>query len=568
MRTSHRKIVRFALLALALALGAAQAWTWRFTLVNDTVSYLDMGENFFNGHPSALVNGLWSPLYAFLLGLTVGLGKPTIYAEYPEVHLLLFLIFALSLVCFDLFLHELIRFRDVHFSATAQESSDVAWLVIAYVFFLWTSLQMIGVQETNPDMLVAAFVYFAFYLLLRIADGSVSWATYSALGLVLGLGYLTKFVMLPLSLTILGAAALLSKKKPRRVLAATVVLVLIASPLVIALSRKHGRITFGESGRYNYAIHVDKILRDHWQGEDPREGTPLHPTRKIFAAPPTFEFADPAGSTYPVWYDPAYWYEGVQPRFHLHNQLKALVWNGLSEFMTCFYGLNSVFFITIVLAFCASKEKLQAWRICSRFWFLILLPAMASVLYMGVHYEPRYLGSFFCVLGVALFSSLVWSDDGGNRRLFSGIALLQLGMILWWSIPLLRHVREIQTTSSMGSNQDVAIGAQAMGLRPGDPIASLCFSNIDVAMWAHLARVRIVAEVYIWPGGPEGAQTSFWSENAATQAKLLDRLSATGAKAIVSSDAPTGPDAARWSRIGRTDYYLLWVNPRAAALQH
>ena len=100
-----------------------------------------------------------------------------------------------------------------------------------------------------------------------------------------------------------------------------------------------------------------------------------------------------------------------------------------------------------------------------------------------------------------------------------------------------------------------------MGLHPGDQVASLNFSNLGTAMWAHLARIQVIAEVYYWPGGPEGTTNCFWNADPATQEKLLQRLSQTGAKAVVSGDTPTGPGAARWSRIGNTGYYLLWLNP-------
>jgi hypothetical protein len=118
-----------------------------------------------------------------------------------------------------------------------------------------------------------------------------------------------------------------------------------------------------------------------------------------------------------------------------------------------------------------------------------------------------------------------------------------------------------------GLYQAIAEGATKMGLRPGDQIASLNYSNLGTAMWARLARIQIIAEVYYWPDNLEGALNCFWNADAATQGKLLQRLSQTGAKAVVSSDVPTGPGAARWSHIGNTGYYLLWLNSATLAPQ-
>lgn len=60
--------------------------------------------------------------------------------------------------------------------------------------------------------------------------------------------------------------------------------------------------------------------------------------------------------------------------------------------------------------------------------------------------------------------------------------------------------------------------------------------------------------------GDSGSTTSFWAADEATQRHLLQLFREAGARAVVSSDAPTGPDAARWARIGNTGYYLYWLN--------
>jgi hypothetical protein len=107
--------------------------------------------------------------------------------------------------------------------------------------------------------------------------------------------------------------------------------------------------------------------------------------------------------------------------------------------------------------------------------------------------------------------------------------------------------------------QQVAEQAARLGLRPGDEIASLNASNTGMAMWAHLARVQIIAEVYYWPGHAEAAMNNFWNADPATQDKVIEKLSQTGARAIVSQDKPSGAEAARWLEIGTTGYYLYWL---------
>jgi hypothetical protein len=66
-----------------------------------------------------------------------------------------------------------------------------------------------------------------------------------------------------------------------------------------------------------------------------------------------------------------------------------------------------------------------------------------------------------------------------------------------------------------------------------------------------------------------GSAKSFWDTDQLTQDEVLHRMSEIGAKAVVSSDAPTGPGASRWLRIGNTAYYLLWLDrPAVAAQEH
>ena len=172
---SSRKRLAIAFWTLAIVLGAAQAWIVRFDIVNDTVSYLDMGDAFFSGHPEAIINGIWSPLYAVLLGLTLHLFKPGVRFEYPVVHLLLFFIFLFTLACFEFFLRQLEIFRVRVLSEISEAGTSSAWIAIAYVVFLWASLDLIGVHETNPDMLVAAFFFLGCGLLTRIAAGHPAW---------------------------------------------------------------------------------------------------------------------------------------------------------------------------------------------------------------------------------------------------------------------------------------------------------------------------------------------------------------------------------------------------------
>jgi hypothetical protein len=570
--------IRLFFWILGASLALSQAWLSRLDMVNDTISYLDMGEHFFRGHPWSIINGLWSPLYAVCLGFLLFIFKPSLYWEYPLVHLFLFFVFLLTMACFDYFLGQLNKLRSL--SGAIGEDSGLAsvWIAIGYTIFLWSSLQYIGVDETNPDMIIAAFFYLICGLLTKIATGSASKKVFLAFGVALGLSYLTKSVMLPLSVLILGIAFLVAKKRARYVAVSAIVFIMISGPFIAALSAKKGRFTSGESGPYNYAVHVNQIPVRHWQGDG--HVHLLHPTHQIFVRPDTFEFAGPLEGTYPVWYDPSFWYEGVKPYFNTREQVKTLARNLFAESETLFFALNGALVAMLLLMFFVGGRKWIILKDVSKYWFLVLPSLTALVLYALVHLEPRYIASFYTVLTLSVLSSVVFPDGFPKHRFLSGaVALLLLMFSSLTAFPtLLSLTRAGKTqkpfypallsvagkTQKPSYYQEVAEGAYKMGLRQGDSIASLNMSNLGMAMWAHLARVRIIAEVYYWqPGENETLANSFWHADPSTQKNVLEVLSRTGAKAVISQDEPTGKEAADWLEIGATGYYLHWLKSAA-----
>jgi hypothetical protein len=194
-----------------VALGAADTWAARFTMNPDGISYLDMGDAYLRGDWHMAINGWWSPLYSWILGLVLKVLKPSAYWEYPLAHLLNFVVFLAALVCFGFFLRTFIAYRkkSEHDSGDDEEATlpEWAWWVLGYSLFIWTSLVLISIRLVTPDMCVAAFVYLASGLILRIRTGTATARTFVLLGIVLGLGYLAKAVMFPLAFVFLAVAA-------------------------------------------------------------------------------------------------------------------------------------------------------------------------------------------------------------------------------------------------------------------------------------------------------------------------------------------------------------------------
>lgn len=558
--------LRHAFLALAGVLGFLQAWASRMDLISDTVSYLDIGDGIWRGHWSIAINGLWGPLYSAIMGVAVGIARPSPYWEYPLVHLVVFGIFLFALWGFDFFLRELVQLRHEAESSSELSIPDWVWLTIGYTIFLWTSLQVIQVSETNPDMLVAAFFYFGCGFLVKIRRNAASWPSFLGFGLVLGLGYLTKSIMFPVSVLCLVAAALVARQQRQRcrLVGAFVVFAMIAVPFVVGLSSEKGRFTFGESGRYNYAVHVNHVPRTHWQG-DAEYGKPVHGSRQIFDRPATFEFATPLPGTYPAWTDPSYWYEGLHTRVNLRRTIDRLFQLSREE-LVFFFELHGGLVATLFLLFYVGGRKWGIVKGIATYWFLLLPAAGALGLYALIHIEPRYLAPFVASLVLCLFFSVHLPKSPGNERLAAGVGILLFALFICPVESTSLHVREF-VSDALGRSQPDHNSYQAMasemsrlGLKPGDRVASLEYSLYGMSTWARLARAQIVAEVYYWPTLEESSGNDFWQANAATQQKVVDAIRKTGARVIVSQATPIPFNAPGWQRVGETQYYAYWLN--------
>src|SRR5437016_7138206 len=349
-----------------IALGALEVWARRNEVNPDSISYIEMAEAAAQGGWHALVNAYWSPLYPLLLSVGMRLFHPAIYWEFTFVHMVNFLLYLGDLFCFEIFLKELLAARRTGggLEKGRPVPERIVW-IWGYLLLLWSSQFWLGLAMVNPDIIVAGLIYVATALLLRIYQGKGTWLLFSALGLVLGLAYLAKAAMFPLSFLFLASAFLLFASKrgsylggqPRSAFALAVFLSL-ASPLVIALSKDKHRATFGDAGRLNYARYVGGAPILHWQGEPPGTGSPAHPTRKVLANPPIYEFAQPIAGSYPPWYDPSYWYEGIRPHFSWNRQLWVL-FRSANLYLKLFSRSGALY--VVLLALIVQVGKAGGW---------------------------------------------------------------------------------------------------------------------------------------------------------------------------------------------------------------
>ncbi|GBE17349.1 hypothetical protein BMS3Abin15_01191 [bacterium BMS3Abin15] len=560
-RKNRRVLIIFCLMAIVL--GAYQAWDTRNTMNSDGISYLDMGDAYVRGDWDMAVNAYWSPLYSWLLGLAILIFNPSPYWEFSVVHLANFLIYLCALVCFYFFLKQLIHYHRHRISRSPEckyaNYPEWALIVFGYSLFIWTSLDLITISIVTPDMCVAAFVYLASGILLRIRRGSISRLTFLTLGVVLGFSYLAKAIMFPLSFIFLLISLFLVgnfRKAMPRVLIALTGFLLVAGPFISALSDSKGRLTYGDSGKLNYAWYVNSVTQwVHWQGEPPGSGIPWHPTRKIFNEPAVYEFGTPIGGTYPPWYDPSYWHEGVRIHFNLSEQLPVIK-KILSKYADILFKLQPSLITGCLILYYLSRRRWLCVKDIAGQWSLFI-PAIAAMgIYSLVHVENRFIGVFIVLFWAGIFSGVRLPESDKSKTLLSCIPVFIAMLIMIGVVysPLLKAYNQIKSnriSSAPHVSWQVAETLNRMGLRAGDKVASIGWSGSNY--WARLARFRIVADI------PKEEKYKFLEADRSIKSQVYETFSKTGAKAIViyeDEGLQCYDYLDEWKRIGDTPYFV------------
>ena len=548
-RSIRRLEIAFWLIAFLL--GFVHAWADHHYLMNaDAMSYLDVAEAYLRSDWKTAVNSYWNPLYSWLIALGFSIIKPSPYWKFAVLHVLNFLIYLFALGCFGFLIREMVR-RQQNQSAGFVTLPGWALLALGYSLFIWSSLFLVRIQLEFPDMLVAAFVYLATGILLRLRRQPSSWIWFALFGIVLGLGYLAKSPMVPLALVCIVASVFavgsLRRALPRVALTVAF-LVLVAGPFVFAISRSKGRLTTGESGKLNYLWSINRVTNPHWQGEEPGNGQPKHSTRKIFDPPPAFEFGNPIGGTYPVWYDPTYWYEGSVSHFDFRQQLRVVV-GGIKSYYELFHswGLQYGLFVALIVLYLMGRrgrllvgDLIQQWP--------LLVPALAGMgLYLLVNVQGRYVASFIVLLWLALLSAVRLNNTQESQRLIKAITVVLAVSIIFTTVAsssreVVATVRQIVAGEDPAAHEQwqVAEGLRERGVTPGDQVAFI--GDSYRAFWAHLLGLRIVSEVR------RDKVINFWEADQTLRGRLIDTFARTGAKAVVAEKPPPSTDLTGWAK--------------------
>ena len=556
---------------IAILLGSLQVWVYRYSLsTDDAIAYLDIGDAYLRGEWDVAINGYWSPLYSWLLGLTITVLKPSVYWEFLTVKLVNFLIYIFALLGFEFFLRELIFYYNTKIDKSSSKNSfkipEWAWVASGYALFLWSALKWTTLYSDTPDMCTAALVYLTAGIVLHIHTQSANWLSFIMLGATLGFAYLSKASMFPISFVFL-AVGMFSVKNLRQALlltlAALLAFTIVTTPFIAALSIVKGRLTFGDTGKLNYAWHITGGVRPYrfWHGQEPDGDIPKHPPRKIFDNPEVFEFGTPIGGTYPPWHDASYWYEGITFKFNPIRQIKILASN-IFFYYKQFLGILIFGYLILV---CVGGKFWILIQNLTESWMLII-PAAAGLGVYAIgtdmqeafaYSQPstRYIAPFIVLLFAGVFSSVCLPNSQESKRLIAGMTIATLVLTgSQFSEQASKDFWTVLNRPGQHIQWKVAHRLYQLGVQPGEKVAVFGY-YFPHYHWARLARVKIVAEIL--------EPRSFWEAESAVRAKVLKAIEGTGARVIVQKPGfkiPNSALALGWKKIDSTDYYAYFFD--------
>jgi len=527
---------------LSLICAGLLAFTDRHFMNPDGMSYLDIALAAANNQLSELANGYWSPGYPALIGVAIWLFRPAPEQEFPIAHFVTFGAFAFALWSFAFFVRNW-RAAISEMNAEGAAETDRHFTPLAYSTFMYLTFTLLPVELVCPDIWVSGLVYLVASLALRAVLPGVGWGNFVSLGLALGAGYYFKEAMFPAGLTVwamlfFSPRSLCTVSRPRLLLTLSVFLA-IATPLFVAVSVKSNRVTFGSAGRLNYGWFVNGLPSIPF-GDGTETGALIeHPVPKLSDRPLMLDLSASTGGTYPLWYDPSFWFRDQTPRFGLRAQMKAL-WIGLKRYMKILVSSAWLPLGAVALILWIPRSSVGP-RPIRKFWWLFSWPLVVCAMYALVWVEGRYVGGFLVVWWTALYGLLMLRAGNASGR--SSIAWVVICVaVLSCTAGLARVAYGLARALNRPHPPEYQVVGAALrqaGLSAGDRVA-VVGPGIDF-YGARCARVQIGVQI---PFAQE-----FWRLSTEELRMVWERLHAAGIRVVVAKNRPEYAAPAAWRDI-------------------
>jgi hypothetical protein len=283
----------------------------------------------------------------------------------------------------------------------------------------------------------------------------------------------------------------------------------------------------------------------------------------IFDAPPIYEFGDPVGGTYPISYNPIYWYEGVTVHSDINRQVDYILFS-LMYYFDLIFRQQAALVIGVMLLYWMSRlERLRLLDFPAR-WGLVIIAIAAFGFYGMVNVIGRYVGVFIVLFWADLLANIRIPKEIKLRNLTTLLGIIMMAFLAmnilfenldgFWDLSgrANPHQEVYEDGSPPSWPGEVAQELQKLGIKPGAKVAIIGY-GFD-SFWARLARVKIVAEMLDYQAG------DFWLGEDAFQQEVLDVFSETGANAVVAEYVPGYARLEGWHQVGSSNYYIYVIS--------
>jgi hypothetical protein len=564
-------------IATALAVGYIQSVVWMPRVGWDTVSYLELADAIRSRNFSLALSPYWSPLYPCVVAAAETFA-PSLVAERSLLCTLQFIFFLLYGGASFLFWRAVLKAQS-HF---AREDGRQPWPrqrligMMAGVSVL-SGLAVGDVTVKGPDMLSAAIYLSANALLVSALYRKTGVAETAVIGFLMGLAYLAKAFFVSWLFPCLLLLAVFRKHfgfNAKHLATLTITMLATMALYAVPLSIKVGHPTFGESGKYQIVFSSnDRILPMVPMVHGSR--LTKHPSNILVENPTIYEFAQPFDVSYPPWFDPHYWNDGLSANVDWEAYTDLLV----DKSVTLFFSF--LIFISILKLCCMFSARklipysLDRLKVTSPIW---LTATFCSALYLFLSAAvARYFMGFIPVM----FSSIVLAykspgDElakGRERRTLLLLTILMISVFLAKSL-LYTYFFFPQIGDSLSKTTDVKLPETRptdphtatanklaeLGIKPKDRIMRIAKNEGGEYYWARLADVRIVAECV--------TPDDFFKASPEKLKEIYEKLKAIGVKAIVldysnrrPQDEPPVPPEPEWQRVPDTKNSIRLLSP-------
>lgn len=255
--------------------------------------------------------------------------------------------------------------------------------------------------------------------------------------------------------------------------------------------------------------------------------------------------------TLPVWYDPTFFYQGLQVRFGFGRQIRAIVRNSRILTVQLMKHEGPLFLLIGILCIAAFSGRARIRLPISP---LTVWALSALCLYVLVTVTPRYVAPFSVLLMTMIFGACC--DSLLTAGLFirrSANAATVLCLAIWMALFCRFELYEYSPRSLRAQiqYQVVAAGMSGLGIAPG---ANVAVVGSPFVSWARTARLHIGATIGYRGGGRRSDVDSLWTLSPAEFEALCESLRTAGIRAIVSAENCDNLTRRNWMPITGTRY--------------